>query len=118
MINKQDYINSIYQNIEMVRGDTLSFNFMIEGADGTPTFAFVVADEYGDSPVISATSGNDIVLEATSGQVKTYSVSLRPAQTSGLATGIYYYNLVMYLNSETYTLMRGEFNILYEVKRG
>ena len=116
MINKQDYINSINQNIEMVRGDTLEFNFQIVGADSTPTFAFVVSEEYGDSPVITATSGSGISLVETSGDIKTYAVNISPAQTAGLALGIYYYNLVMYLNG-TYTLMRGEFNILYEVKR-
>lgn len=118
MINKQDYINSINQNIEMVRGDTLSFNFIISGAEGTPTFTFAVADEYGDSPVITSTSGDGIELEETEGDNNLYSVTIRPAQTSGLNTGLYYYNLVMYLDGEVYTLMRGEFNILYEVKRG
>ena len=117
MINKQDYINSIYQNIEMVRGDTLEFNFAIEGADSTPTFAFVVADEYGDSPVIRAESDNGIDQVNSDTTTRIYSVNIRPSQTSGLAAGLYYYNLVMYLNGETYTLMRGEFDILYEVKR-
>ena len=118
MINKQDFINSINQNIEMVRGDTLEFNFEIDGAETTPTFSFVVADEYGESPVISATSGNGISKVADTVQGAIYAVDLLPSQTSGLAVGIYYYNLVMFIGHETYTLMRGEFNILYEVKRG
>ena len=55
MINKQDYINSINQNIEMVRGDTLEFNFQIVGADSTPTFAFVFTN------IINPPSNNHVL---------------------------------------------------------
>ena len=34
MINKQDFANFFEQNIEIVKGDTLSFNFQIAGLDG------------------------------------------------------------------------------------
>ena len=34
MLNKQNFLNAINQNIEMVRNDTLAFNFEIQGLQG------------------------------------------------------------------------------------
>lgn len=115
MINKQDYINSITQNIEMVRGDTLQFNFMISGlASGdNPSFAFRITREYNKGAVVEVNA----TLAETTTEGKIYTVDVQPALTSNLETGLYYYDLVMTLNG-TYTLMRGTCTLLYEVERG
>ena len=121
MINKQDYLNSIEQNIEMVRGDTLSFDFQIVGlGDDEAEFEFTCADEYGKSPVFNATlnDGIELVEENTEADIKTYSVNIRPEQTAGLDVTMYYYRLLMAVNNDVLTLMKGSLNLLYDVERG
>lgn len=120
MINKQAFLNSIYQNIDMVRGDTLTFNFQIQGLGTTSaTFAFLVAENFNDAPLIRSDSANGgVSLVNTEGDVNTYTVNVRPQQTSGLDVMLYHYDLVMYVDDNVYTLMRGDLNLLNEVERG
>lgn len=121
MINKQDYLNSIEQNIDMVRGDTLEFDFQIQGlGDAEATFEFTCADEYGESPVFTAEVGNGITLEAnnTDADIRTYSVCIRPEQTASLDVTMYYYRLLMSANGDVLTLMKGSLNLLNDVERG
>lgn len=120
MINKQDYINSINQNIDIVRGDTLNFNFAISGLgeNDEPNFIFSVADEYGEAPVVQADSDHGIDLVEVTENFNEYSVIIEPVDTASLPVTIYYYSLVMELDGEIYTLMRGDFTLLHDVERG
>lgn len=116
MINKQDFANFFEQNIEIVKGDTLSFNFQIAGLDGdAPTFKMTVKENYDDTDVLcAAESGQGITLVESVDGTNTYAVHFAPTQTN-IKLGRFYYDLKMYVNSDVITLMRGRFTVLYKV---
>ena len=121
MINKQGFLNSIDQNIEMVRGDLLSFDFQLVGLGASrPTFTFACCKEYEDEAVFSVTNGYGITLENYDAvkDVATYSVAVAPNLTKYLDTGLYYYDLSFNLGGQIVTLMRGSLTLLHDVKRG
>lgn len=121
MINKQDYINSFEQDIAMVKGDSLIFGFQVEGTEGTlPTdVSFRCTNDYNASPNFSASlTDSGILLESYEDDVATYSVRIKPEQTANLDVGRYYYDLEMTFEGtgDVYTLMRGNLDIVPEVK--
>lgn len=130
MINKHDFNNSVYENIEMVQGDTLSFNFMITGLRlGTPvalnaTYTFSCADE--KDILFTATSahgeeeadGITLVEYNEQKDVATYAVYISPAKTKDLELARYYYDLQMEIDDNRYTLLRGRLELLMQVSRG
>lgn len=117
MLNKQDFLNAIYQDIEMVKGDTLAFNFSIQGlGNDVPTFAFTCKEHYEDSEaVFSCVSNYGIEEVETDGDVKTYAVWVDPVKTKDLDLLRYYYDLQMTVGEDVITLMRGRLTLLYEV---
>lgn len=120
MINKQDFINAINQDIEIVKGDTLAFNFQLQGLDGSePTFAFTVKEHPDDDILFSAELGDGIELDNYD-EVKdlaTYTIHITPTKTKTLDLARYYYDLEMQVNGDVLTLMRGRFTLLYEVSK-
>ena len=121
MINKQDFLNAIEQNIEMVRGDLLSFDFQLVGLGASrPSFTFACCKEYEEEALFTATNGYGITLEAYDSlhDVATYSVAIAPNKTKNLDTGLYYYDLSFNLSGQIVTLMRGSLTLLHDVKRG
>ncbi len=130
MINKHDFNNSVYKDIEMVQGDTLSFNFMLNGlklgtpASLNPTFTFSCADE--KDILFTATSahgeedadGITLVDYIESKDLATYAVYISPAKTKDLELGRYYYDLQMESEDNRYTLLRGRLELLMQVSRG
>ena len=121
MLNKQDFLNTIYQDIDIVRGDSLTFNFELNGLQGeTPDFTFTCKDHYNGTVVFTATNNSGISLEnynATS-DTATFSVWIDPNKTKNLELTRYYYDLEMRLDDDVITLMRGRFTLLYDVTRG
>lgn len=121
MVNKQDYLNAINQNIEMVRGDTLAFNFQLQGLSGVDpdTIIFSCAENYGDTPIFTAylTNGIAKVDYDVVKDVATYSVRIAPQNTANLDVNRYYYDMQLTVNSDVITLMRGRLALLNEVTR-
>ena len=122
MLNKHDFLNAVYQDIEMVRGDTLAFNFTLQGLNGeTPdAITFSCAEHYNDAPLITADLEDGITLEEynTGNDIATYSVRIAPAKTESRELGRYYYDMELQYNNDVITLMRGRLTLLYEVTRG
>ena len=122
MLNKQDYINAVYQDVEMVKGDTLAFNFSLKGLDGgEPSFKFSCKEHYDDTiTLFECESGFGIELadynEAK--DISTFAVWVDPAKTKNLDLARYYYDLEMSLNDDVITLMRGRLTLVYEVTKG
>lgn len=122
MVNKQDYINAVNQNIDMVRGDNLAFNFQLsglgsKGAYDALLFTLAVAEHYDDISIFECTNGNGIELEnydATS-DTATFSVLVAPNKTKTLDLARYYYDLQMKYNNNVVTLMRGRLTLVYDV---
>ncbi len=122
MVNKNDFINAIDINIDMVRGDTLAFNFQLQGLNGeTPdAIIFSCAEHYVNTILFTADleSGIDLVGYDTETDIATYLVRVAPAKTRGLDLGRYYYDLELRVNDDVLTLMRGRLTLLYEVTKG
>lgn len=122
MLNKQSYINAIYQDIEMIRGDTLAFNFQLQGLGGeTPDdITFSCAENYNDEPLFTADLEDGITLEEYNAvnDIATYSVRIAPVKTVSRELGRYYYDMELRYNNDVITLMRGRLTLLYEVTRG
>jgi len=122
MVNKQDYINAINQNIDMVRGDNLAFNFQLSGlgsrgAYAALLFTFAVAEHYDDDSILECTNNNGITLESYDGasDTATFSVFVAPNKTKTLDLARYYYDLQMKNNTNVVTLMRGRLTLVYDV---
>lgn len=121
MINRQDFNNSVYQDIDMVKGDTMSFNFALKGLRiGTPvaihpTFLFSCGDEND----VLFTSGSDDGIERVSydesSDVAVFAVYVAPEKTKDLELARYYYDLQMLTEDDVYTLMRGRLTLLREI---
>lgn len=122
MINKQDYINSINQNIDMVRGDTLAFNFQLSGLGSLSEYeallvTFAVAEHYDDEHIIEIDSTNGITLEEydTFSDTALFSVSVAPNISKTMDLGRYYYDMQIKNTTDIITLMRGYLTLLYDV---
>lgn len=120
MINKQAYINAITQDIEMVRGDTLAFNFQLSGLGSRAAYealtcAFAVTEYYDGMLLFNCTNGAGIELEDYTGDVATFSVCVAPELTRALDVARYYYDLQIKDDYNVVTLMRGRFSLVYDV---
>lgn len=124
MVNKQDYLNAINQNIEIVRGDTLAFNFILGGLGSLSAYNALavnlsVAEHYNEPVLVQLSKGNGIAIEnydASQDQCL-FSVNMAPAKTSGLEIGRYYYDIQISNSSNVITLMRGILTLLYDITR-
>ena len=122
MVNKKNFINAITQDIDMIKGDTLAFNFELQGLEGDlPTnIVFSCAEHYDDiAPLFTAEVGDGITREEYENATDTalYSVRIDPNKTSGLGLARYYYDLQLTYNDDVITLMRGRLTLLYDVTR-
>lgn len=122
MINRQDFINAINQNIDMIRGDTLAFNFQLTGLGSQDAYedlliTFAVAEHYDDEELIEITNADGIDLEEynTATDTATYSVYIAPNKTKTLDLASYYYDLQIKDDTNVITLMRGRLTLKWDV---
>ena len=122
MVNKQDYLNAFEQNIDMVRGDTLVFNFTLKGLGSQSAYEdleveFNASDSITNAPSIIADTDDGISLEEydVTKDVALFSVSLSPDKTKEMDLMRYYYNLQIKDDDNVVTLMRGRLTLLYEI---
>jgi hypothetical protein len=122
MVNRQDFINAINQNIDMVRGDTLAFSFQLAGLGSRSAYedlivTFAVAEHYDDESIIEVISPNGIELEEydTASDTATFSLNVAPNMTKTLDLNRYYYDLQIKDDNNVITLMRGRLTILWDV---
>ena len=113
----QDFYNPITMDLTMVRGDSLAFNFELVGADNITEISFTCKENPADTEDIftqSLTHGGIVLLSSVNG-VNTYSVRVRPDQTSGLDPARYYYDLELQAGADVITLMKGRLIVDWEV---
>lgn len=118
MVNKQEFLNAIYQDIEIVKGDTLAFNFQLQGLKGeTPEIFFSCAEHYDETPLFTLDLIDGISLEDynVATDTATYSVRVAPSKTKYLDVARYYYDLEVDIDGDVLTLMRGRLTLLYGV---
>lgn len=119
-MNNQKFMNAINQNIEIVKGDTCIFDFELKGlgSDVSPSFELICREKpEGTKYFDCKSSDNEITQESydSTNDIYTYSVYIAPSQTTELNVGRYYYDLKMTLDSNVYTLLRGRFELVYDV---
>lgn len=122
MVNKQDYINAVNQNIDMVRGDNLAFNFQLSGLRSRSAYddlivTFSVAEHYDNANIIECTNGDGITLEDYNAEkdTATFSVFVAPSKTKTMDLNRYYYDLQIKDDNNVVTLMRGRLTLVYDV---
>ena len=117
------FFNAIRRDISMIRGDTMSFGFQIKGLEGQkPTDILFTCKEHTEDvdPLFVCILGESINEAAydPDKDLLTYSVRVRPDQTSGLDLGRFYYDLEMKVNGDIISLMCGRFAIEAEITTG
>lgn len=120
MVNKQDFINSVTQDITMVRGDTLAFSFILSGLGSREEYealecSFSVVEHYDEDPFISGW----VNLEDYNAEKDEaiFTVGVPPYVTKDLELGRYYYDLQFKDTDNVVTLMRGHFTLVYDVSK-
>ncbi|MBR2160587.1 MAG: hypothetical protein IJ938_04650 [Clostridia bacterium] len=121
MVNKQNFINAVTQDIEMVKGDTLEYGIQLQGLEGAePNIVFSCALNYYDDVLFNADLEDGINRDSYDAETDTatYSIRIAPEKTASLDLDRYYYDLQMVLGDDVITLMRGRLTLLYEVTKG
>ena len=116
MIESGYFLNAIKRDIEMIKGDTLSFAFQVQGLQGQePTkVQFSCKENLESSSYLFAVSlGDTIDLRSydEASDTLTYVVRVPPEKTEGLEPGRYYYDLELYCNGDVITLMIGRIQL-------
>ena len=118
------FFNALNRDITAVRGDTVSFNFQVQGLEGElPEDAGDLVLTCKETPedetaLFEITLGNGILEQEydTEDDVVTYSVRIAPGLTEDLDLGRYYYNLRLKIHGDVITLLRGRFELVYDIK--
>lgn len=123
MINKQDFLNAWTQEIEMVKGDTLAFNFQLAGLGSEEAYqaltcVFAVSEHYEANNVVEITNYNGISMVEydAAHDIATFGVSVAPGSTRSLPLTRYYYELkIKDTDNNVVTLMRGHLTLLFNL---
>lgn len=113
--------NAILLDLSMVKGDTMSFGFQIQGLEGeTPDAVyFACKDKLEDESFIFLKElGEGITLRDYNRvtDTLTYIVRVAPSNTASVDCGRYFYDLSLHANNDVLTLMKGRLSIDWEVK--
>lgn len=117
------FYNPFNRDLTMVKGDTLSFAFQIQGLGGKiPDSIFLTVKKTieTESPLFNIYDGDTIRLRSydEESDIFTYVVRIPPYLTADLELGRYYYDLEIQINEDTLTLMKGRFTLDYEITSG
>lgn len=120
MIESGYFLNAIKRDIEMIRGDTLSFAFQVQGLEGQePTkVQFSCKESLEDTEYLFEVSLEDTIDIRSYDEASdtlTYVVRVPPEKTVNVAPGRYYYDLELYCNGDVITLMIGRIQIDHQV---
>ena len=118
-----EFYNAIRKEISMIKGDTLAFNFQLQGLGGeTPTSLYFTCREKPESQNYyfqrALNSGINLISYDNTKDIATYSIRVLPSQTESLSVGRYYYDLQLTVNEDVITLMKGRINLDWDVTRG
>jgi hypothetical protein len=116
-----DFYNAVRKEITMVRGDSMAFNFQLQGLKGsTPNnIKFTCKEHYDDDTgyFMQSLNGGGITLIGYDAQTDTatYCCRVRPDQTVNLVPARYYYDLELEVGNDVFTLMKGRLTVEYDV---
>ncbi len=97
--------------IRLTRGDTLSFGFIIEGVTDIDSAYFTCKKDYTDEEILFKKSLGHGISKTDEG----YVVRVAPEDTEGAEIGKYFYDLQIGIGDDVYTVLKGVFEIEYEV---
>lgn len=118
--NEGYFYNAIKRDLSMVRGDTMSFGFQVQGLEGQrPDKLFFTCKEAVESEeavfMVSDENTIDFVSYDAETDTLTYRVRIPPDKTAAVELGRYFYDLKFLLNRDVITLMIGRLSIEFEV---
>lgn len=99
-------------NIKMVKGDTQSFGFEIEGVENLDTAYFSCKRNSQDENYLFQRSLNSGITQRSENQ---YVVRIDPDDTALLEPGQYWYDLEISKNDDVFTIFRGVLELLPEI---
>lgn len=102
-------LREVDRNIQMIRGDTLAFGIVMDGLDTDISSAYFTVRSKG-VVVFQKSLNNGITKEDTN----TYKVRVAPADTKDLDTGHYYYDLQIGVNSDIFTVLHGDLELIQD----
>lgn len=104
-------------NLEMTRGDTLSFGIKIKDLGQQIESAyFTVKNNYDDTALFQKTLENGIELDHIDGDDYYYIVRIAPDDTQSLEPKKYYYDFEINVNDDTFTILKGILDIEFDVR--
>ena len=106
------------KNISMIRGDTFSFNFVINEEVVNAFFTAKKTTRKDDTNYIFKKSlGDGITLVDQDQGEYTYCVRVAPEDTFNVNEDTYYYDLQINVTDDVYTPLIGRLKITYDVTR-
>lgn len=108
-------------NLEMIRGDTLSFAFEVEFDEAPQKLAkadFTCKANFDDNDALfNKELEKGINFSKQDGTKLYYIVRVAPEDTENLEAGMYYYDLSIELNGDVFTILNGALKIESDVTR-
>ena len=108
-------------NLEMVRGDTLSFAFEVEFDEAPQKLEkadFTCKANFDDNDTLFHKElEKGINFSKQDGTKLYYIVRVAPEDTENLEAGMYYYDLSIELNGDVFTILNGSLKIESDVTR-
>ena len=108
-------------NLELIRGDTLSFAFEVEFDEAPQKLEkvdFTCKTNFDDDAVVFRKElEKGINFSKQDGTKLYYIVRVAPEDTKNLETGMYYYDLQIELNGDVFTILNGALKIGSDVTR-
>lgn len=108
-------------NLEMIRGDTLSFAFEVEFDEAPQKLEkadFTCKANFDDNEALFHKElGKGINFSKQDGTKLYYIVRVAPEDTKNIEAGLYYYDLSIKLNGDVFTILNGALKIEGDVTR-
>lgn len=108
-------------NLEMIKGDTLSFAFEIEFDDEPQKLEkayFTCKANFDDGDdVFKKALGNGITFSKQERNKMYYVVRIAPEDTKDIEAGHYFYDMQIELNGDVFTILNGALKIESDVTR-
>lgn len=115
------FTNVLKKDINIVKGDSLSFGFILTGIDGaTVSEVSFTCKETPDSrePLfVSNFENKGCWKDAFTTDTLQCGVRIKPEYTDSLPAGRYFYDLEVRINEDVFTFMKGRLNVEYDVTR-
>lgn len=117
------FYNPLRRDLTMIKGDTLSFGFQVQGLKGQlPSSIVLTCRETIEavSPLFEISLSDTIKYRSydEDNDILTYTVRIPPHKTAALALGRFYYDLELQVNNDVITLMKGRLTLDYEITSG